>query len=85
MKHYYECNNILNNCCDKYRKPCKKSKKKRHHYKCSPNECPNYYYNYNQNFMNPSNYHSETCPDNMIMLLFIILLISGNCSNDYCD
>ncbi|KMT22752.1 hypothetical protein [Clostridium cylindrosporum] len=85
MSRYYECDNILNNCCDKYKKKCHRSKKhKRRDDReyCNPAQ---YSYDtfgsYNQysNSCSPS-YNSGSYDNILVLLLIILLLCSSNCT-----
>lgn len=92
MNHYYECDNILNSCCDKHKKRCydeKQFKKhKKHKKKCYPDipldygayAIPNSYNTYpniSSTICNPKSY------DNTLVLLLIIVLLC-NC-NPCCE
>lgn len=93
MSQYYECDNILNNCCDKYKKKCHK-KRKRHKrkrdsygsYDLGPYGSlppPNPYNYMQQNPYLPS-YNSGSYDNILILLLIIVLLSCGN-SNECCE
>lgn len=84
MSHYYECDNILNNSCNKYSKKHKKEKiiKNNHSYGYYCNE-PYHYNNTHMQSYNPQ----YNVPNNMyfcnsILLLIILLMLNNGCNDD---
>lgn len=90
MSRYYECDNILNDCCDKYKKKCHRKKRKKHKYHKD-------LYPYNMydsyNYEHPYGLYSNMYPypnnsgsyDNILILLIIIFFLCNNDCNTCCD
>ena len=79
MSRYYECDNILNKCCDKYKKKCRKKPKKIKDY---PNRYYDYDYYYNYYNKPPYNYYPYEGRDSYdgIFIILILIFISNLCN-----
>ena len=81
MFRYYECDNILNKCCDKYKKKCRKKPKKiKDHYKHYDYDHHYSHYKHKHHY----NYYPYEDRDSYdgIFIILILIFISNLCNTE---